>query len=219
MPKQKRKTAKYNELLKEYRKLAKRADQRLVRIEKHAAKGDKYANMINFAYKRAMVDIRKWSGPEAKRFNVKPPTSTISLKAKIRDIKTFLEAPSSTVTPTKDNVKYDLDGNIIQGGIKTTFDKRAQTLNAKFGQYLDSPFTWENIGDFFESALWKKMDAKFKDSGTTLRAIGMIRKNKKQIAMEIKNKKPSHINVDDMIIDKRVNHILRYYKKDISKLF
>lgn len=219
MAKQKRKTEKYNELMKEYRRLAKRADQRLVRIEQRAAKGDKYASMINFAYKKAQVDIRKWSGSEATRFNVKPPTSTVSLKAKIRDIKTFLEAPSSTVLPTKDNIIYDLEGKVAGGGIKMTFDKRANTLNQKFGEYLDNPFTWQNVGDFFESALWKKMDAKFKDSGTTLKAIGMIQKSKKQVAAEINAGKPSHIHVDDMILDKRVNHLLRYYKKDLKKLF
>ena len=63
------------------------------------------------------------------------------------------------------------------------------------------------------------MDAKFKDSATTLRAIGMIRKNKKHVAAEINAGKPSHVHVDDMILDKRVNHLLRYYKKDLKKLF
>ena len=219
MAKQKRKTEKYNELLKEYRKLAKRADQRLVRIEQQHEKGGKYANMINFAYKKAQVDIRKWSGENVRRFNVKPPSSTVSLKAKIKDIERFLQAPSSTIMPTKDNIVRDLEGNVSGGGLKMTFDKRAETLNRKFGKYLETPFTWENVGDFFESALWKKMDAKFKDSGTTLRAIGIIQKNKKQIAAEINAKKPSHIHVDDMILDKRVNHLLRYYKKDIKKLY
>lgn len=220
MAKQKRKTEKYNELMKEYKKLAKRADQRLVRIEKHAEEGDAYASMVNFAYRKALVDIRKWSGENAKRFNVKAPDSTVSLKAKIRDIKDFLQAPSSTIKPTKDNAVYDLEGNkIIGGGVKLTFDKRADTLNRKYGKFLDTPFTWENVGDFFESALWKKMDAKYKDSGTTLKAIGIIKKNQEQVAAEINAKKPSHIHVDDMIVDKRVNHILRYYKKDITKLY
>lgn len=219
MSKQKQKTEKYNQLLKEYRKLSKRADQRLVRIEQHAEAGDIYSGMINYAYRRAMVDIRKWSGENARRFNVKPPESTVSLKAKIRDIKQFLEAPSSTVKPTKDNIIYDLEGNVSGGGVKLTYDKRAKTLNERYGQYLDSPFTWENIQEFFESSLWKKMDKRFADSKTTIRAIGMIKKNKHQIAKEIASHKPSHINVDDAIVDKRVNHILRYYKKDINKLF
>lgn len=219
MAKQKQKTEKYNQLLKEYRKLSKRADQRLVRIEQHAEAGDIYAGMINYAYRRAMVDIRKWSGENARRFNVKPPESTVSLKAKIRDIKQFLEAPSSTVKPTKDNIIYDLEGNVSGGGVQLTYDKRAKTLNERYGQYLDSPFTWENIQEFFESSLWKKMDKRFADSKTTIRAIGMIKKNKQQVAKEIAAHKPSHINVDDAIVDKRVNHILRHYKKDINKLF
>lgn len=219
MGKQKNQTEKYKELLKEYKRLAKKADQRLVRIEKEAASGGKYASMINFAYKKAQLDIRKWSGEGSKRFNVRAPTSTVSLKAKIKDIETFLKAPSSTIKPTKENAIYNDEGKIIGGGMQLTFDKRAQTLNEKYGKYLDTPFTWENVGDFFESALWKKMDKKYADSGTTLKAIGMIKRNARQVAQEINEGKPSHIHVDDMILEKRVNHLLRYYKKDLSKLF
>lgn len=219
MAKQKQKTEKYNELMREYRKLAKRADQRLVRIEKHVAVRDKYAEMKNYAYKRAMVDIRKWSGENATRFNVKPPQSTVSLKAKIKDIKQFLESPSSTVAPAKENYVLDLEGNKIQGGIRNIYERRAATLNAKYGEFLDNPFTIGNIGDFFESALWKKLDKKFGDSGTTLKAIATIQKNKQQVGKEIAAHKPSNINVDDAILQKRVNRILRYYKKDITKLF
>lgn len=218
MAKQKSKTDKYEEYLKEYRKLAKRADQRLVRLEKYAAEDPKYKNVKQFAYKKAQVDIRKWSGQDATRFNTKPPASTVSLKAKIRDIKSFLQAPSSTLKPTKDNAVYNEEGELVGGGIQLTFDKRANTLNQKFGKYLDTPFTWENIGDFFESALWKKLDKKFADSGTTIKAIGKIQQNKKQVLQDLKDKKSSNLHVDDMILDKRVNRILRYYKKDLSKL-
>ena len=209
----------YRQLYSEYKKLAKRADQRLVRIEKHVSAGDKYAEMKNYAYKRAMVDIRKWSGSEAKRFNVMPPAKTVSLKAKIRDIKQFLEAPSSTVAPAKENYVYDLEGNKIAGGIKNIYERRAATLNAKYGDVLENPFTVGNIGDFFESALWKKLDKRVADSGTTLKAIATIQKNKKQVAEEIASHKPSHIEVDDKILQKRIDRILRYYKKDITKLF
>lgn len=220
MAKQSRKTEKYNELLKEYRKLAKRADQRLVRIEQRSELGGKYLNIKQFAYKRAMVDIRKWSGESATRFNTKPPASTISLQAKIRDIKEFLQAPSSTIKPTKDNAVYDLEGNLVGGGLELTYDKRAQTLNKKFGKYLDTPFTWDNVGDFFESALWKKLDKKHADSATTIKAIGTIMKSKKQIAKEINESKPSHVRVEgDDILQARVNKILHYYKKDLKKLF
>lgn len=219
MAKQKRKTEKYNELVKEYRKLAKRADQRLVRLEQYEKLGGKYLNVTKFAYSKAMVDIRKWSGENAKRFNVKPPTSTISLKAKIRDIEDFLQSASSTIKPTKDNAVYDLEGNIIGGGIELTFDKRAATLNRKYGEYLDHPFTWDNIQDFFESSLYKKLSKKGYDSGTVIRSLGTIKQNKKQVAAEIAAHKPSHIHVDDMHVDDYVNKILRYYKKDIKSLF
>ena len=47
----------YAALVKEYRKLAKRADQRLVRLERYAQQ-PKYSNVTQFAYKKAMRDIR-----------------------------------------------------------------------------------------------------------------------------------------------------------------
>lgn len=213
-----RKTEKYNELEKEYRKPAKRADQRLVRLEHYSELGGKYLNVTKFAYSKAMVDIRKWSGEGAKRFNTKPPVKTVSLQAKIRDIKDFLESPSSTIKPTKENQVINKEGKVLPGGIENIYDRRAQTLNEKYGKYLDTPFTWDNIQDFFESALYKKLDKKGYDSGTVIRAIGTIQKNAEQVAEEIKAHKPSHVHVNDMHVDNYVNKILRYYKKDISKL-
>lgn len=214
------KTDLYKQYFAEYRKLAKRADQRLVRIEKQAAKGGKYAEMKKYAYKRAMVDIRSWSGEGAARFNTKAPEKTVSLKAKIADIKRFLEAPSSTIKPAAENYVRDSEGNIHAGGLENIYERRAATLNEKYGQYLDNPFTVGNIGDYFESALWKKLDKKFNDSGTTIKAIATIQKNKERIAQEINEHKPSHITIEgDAIIQARVDRILRYYKKDITKLF
>lgn len=218
MAKQYRKTEKYNELVKEYKKLAKKADQRLVRLEHYEKLGGKYLNVTKFAYSKAMIDIHKWSGEGAKRFNTKPPASTISLKAKIRDINEFLQSASSSIKPTKENSVYDKEGNLIGGGIELTFDKRAATLNRKYGEYLDHPFTWDNIQDFFESSLYKKLAKKGYDSGTVIRSIGTIKQNKKQVAAEINANKPSHIHVEDMHVDDYVNKFLRYYKKDISKL-
>ena len=215
-------TEKHKELVKEYRKLAKRADQRLVRIEQYQKLGGKYLNIKEFAYKRAMVDIRKWSGEGATRFNTKPPANTTSLKAKISDIKEFLQAPTSTIKPTKDNAVYDPEGKvIIGGGIELTFQNRADSLNAKYKNYYDKPFTWENISDLFESTLWKKLDAKPGDSHTNVKAIGIIKKNEKKILDDFAKHKPTHIDVgeDDMVLQTQVNKILRYYKKDIRKLF
>ena len=86
-----------------YRRLAKMADQRMVRLEQLTdPKSDKYdANYKgakSWAYARASYDItQKWGGNASKpRFNTKPPVDKNALKAKINDIQEFLQAPTST---------------------------------------------------------------------------------------------------------------------------
>ena len=57
-------------LQKEYKQLAKRADQRLVRIEK-LVNDPLYANVDKFAYARAKKDIEHIFGAGNNRFNKK----------------------------------------------------------------------------------------------------------------------------------------------------
>ena len=78
-----------------YHRIAKVADQRLVRLEKLEGQ-EGYGNALQWAYKRAMSDIETWSGEGASRFNTKAPANANQLKAKINDIKTFLGSESST---------------------------------------------------------------------------------------------------------------------------
>ena len=190
-------TDRYKELLKEYRRLAKRADQRLVRIEKEYSKREGYEEITKYAYRVAMRDIRSWSGSKAKRFNTTPPKNTNQLKAKIKDIEKFLESQSSTLS-----------------GVKKVYDKRTNTINKKFG----TDFSAGELTDFFNSALYKKMD-KMYYADTMLETVGVMQANQDDIIKAIKDKKPIHIQVDDDIVEDAVNHMLRYYKKDILKLF
>ena len=190
-------TDKYKELLKEYRRLAKRADQRLVRIENEYSKRKGYEEITKYAYRVAIRDIRSWSGSDAKRFNTRPPKNTNQLKEKIADIKKFLESKSSTMS-----------------GVKQVYDKRTDTINRKFG----TDFSADRLTDFFNSALYKKMD-KLYYADTMLKTVGVIQANDEQIVEALENKEPIHIQVKDEIVEDAVNHMLRYYKKDIKKLF
>lgn len=214
---------KYNAAVAEYRKLAKRADQRLVRLEKYS-KRQKYSNVKEFAYARAMRDIRSWSGKDASRFNTKPPSNLNSLMAKINDIKNFLQSASSTIKPTADNAVYNQKGELIGGGIDLTYQKRAMTLNTKYGTDL----SWENVGELFESALYRKLAKKY-DSKTSVQIIGQLQSNEKNVVKSFKAKKPISVHVDftdssgkkqaDEILEEKVNKTLIYYKKDINSLF
>lgn len=189
-------TEKYKALMSEYRQLAKRADQRLVRLEKRANSGQEWKAVTKYAYANAMEEIRRFSGAEAKRFNVKPPNTTQMLQAKINAIKRFLESPTSTTT-----------------GIRRTYEKRVNTINKEYG----TDFTWEELKEFFDSALSNKLDAKV-DSKTKLIIVGEIQKHGSEIKKALEDHKPIHLKLDDDIAEYEVNKVLQYYKKDIKKL-
>ena len=181
----------------EYKRLAKRADQRLVRLEE-LAKQKGFEKVTQYAYRVAMRDIRSWSGSEAKRFNTKAPKNTAQLKAKIADIKKFLESVTSTKT-----------------GIKKSYDTRVKSFNKKYG----TDFSSDELAEFFRSTLYKKMDNKIKASDTIFRAIAEIQANEKQVKEAIAEHKPVHISVDDMQVQDVVDRFTRYYKKDITRFF
>ena len=171
----------YNELVSVYRSLAKTADQRLVRLESYAHDPN-MGDVLKWSYARAQKDIQNWSGKEATRFNTAPPEKKQSLLAKIRDIQTFLESPTST-----------------KAGIKSVYMERAKTLNERYGTNL----TWQNIGEFFESDMFNDLVKKDKlDSGTLLRAIAALRKDKN--STELKVAKEINVEANKETKDKKV---------------
>ena len=123
-----------------YRRIAKQADQRLVRLEALAKQGGYYKGVKEWAYARASYDItQKWGGnPEAPRFNTKPPTNTNELKAKINDIQDFLEMKTST-----------------KAGIKAAYKKKADSMNALLNEGVKKPadmvnITWEDWAEYLD---------------------------------------------------------------------
>lgn len=146
----------------EYRKLAKRADQRLVRLEGYAHdKG--FKGIKEFAYKVAMRDIASYSGKGAKRFNTKPPKDIRKLQNKIADIKKFLASPTST-----------------KKGVIEVHKRRAEALNNSeklFGTGNKGNFTWQEWANF-----WEKVGNDYLDRNLDYRAGAKI------LAMEKKMK-------------------------------
>lgn len=191
----------YDDLVKEYRKLAKRADQRLVRLEKLSGQKD-FKQVKQWAYKNAVTDALQWGASvEKPRFNIAPPKSTVSLKAKIQDIRNFLEKPTST-----------------KAGIIDVYKKKADTLNEKYKDYgLD--LNWSDVGTFFESALYKKLSKKY-TSGTVVKAIATIKQNEGQLLSDFAKHKASHIKTEDndIIINDAIGRMTQYYKSDVKKL-
>lgn len=144
----------YDDLVKEYRKLAKRADQRLVRLEgqRHHKK---YKNILEFSYKTAIKDIRSWSGKKAKRFNTEPPKHAEDLIAKIADIKKFLNSPTSRVNWL----------NRITSSLNKTF----------FGNDKKQYLTWEEYANFFDKNDADNTDSRF-EYNMLIKSGGLMKK-------------------------------------------
>lgn len=191
----------YNDLVKEYRKLAKRADQRLVRLEKLSSQKD-FRQVKQWAYKNAVTDALEWGADVKKpRFNIKPPKSKTQLLAKMQDIKNFLEKPTST-----------------KAGIVQVYENKAKTLNEKYAEY-GLNLNWSDVGTFFESTLYKKLSKKY-SSGTVIKAIATMKQNEGQLLKDFAQHKASHIKTEDndMIIDDAIKRMTSYYKNDVKKL-
>lgn len=184
----------YDDLVKVYRTVAKSADQRLVRLERYSEQ-DNFKVAKQWSYARAQRDIEAWSGEGATRFNTKPPDSVTSLKAKIEDIKTFLESPTST-----------------KQGIKSIHQKRADTLNKKYG----TNFTWDQVGTFFESKLSQDMDKKM-GSGTKIRVIAQIQKSKKQVVKSIEEANARDLRVPDNMVGELVKDTVTEYGQEVME--
>ena len=181
-----------------YKRLAKVADQRLVRIEKLSG-DDHFKNVKKWAYAVAMNDIKRWSGDKAVRFNTKPPASDRELLSKIKDITAFIEKPTSS-----------------KRGIVDIYKKRADSINKKQG----TKFTWQQIATYFESGLADKSDKALGSATTALAIINERINNLKQIEDDINtaNNKTVRISGNDAINEK-VNEWLSVNELDIDKLF
>ena len=150
--------------LEYYRRLAKTADQRLVRLEKLKSEPH-FENVDKYAYARAMRDIEVWGG--GRRFNTKPPEDSRQFNEKISDMLRFLQSPTST-----------------KGGIKEVYQKRVDTLNKKYNLNM----TWQQFADITES---KELDAFMGGyaSDTVFRAIGKVQRNRGEIQKALEKQK------------------------------
>lgn len=148
-----------------YTRLAKMADQRLVRLERLAGQ-EGYENVLKYAYAAAVDDIAHYGGASKKlRFNTKAPEDKNLFHEKIMDMKRFISAPTST-----------------KGGIDETYSARAKTINERYG----TNFTWEDMADFFQSG---DADKLFKEYGskTVMQAIGVLQYTEDQVTGNIRN--------------------------------
>lgn len=187
-----------------YHRIAKVADQRLVRLEKLAITEEGYGNATQWAYQRAMRDIESWSGEAAVRFNMKAPSNTNQLKAKINDIKAFLGSESST-----------------KSGIKGVYQQRVNSLNKHYG----TQFQTDDLKKLFDSSLWKKLEGKI-SSDTIIKAIAYIKDNTndgdedlvKGLQAQARKRKEVPTFTGDPMVDEVIGDMLRS-KKTVNEMY
>lgn len=134
-----------------YTRLAKVADQRLVRIEQLAKEPD-FSGVEGYAYRRAKKALDVWGG---NRFNTKMPESPNLRNEKIADMIHFIESKTST-----------------KGGIVSTYKKRAATMKKDYG--ID--MSWQQLGKVMEAYA----DTSSPGSPTKVKAMGVINQIKKE---------------------------------------
>ena len=197
--------------LQYYKRLAKVADQRMVRLEKLQATDAAFESVLNYAYARAERDIDRYTVvPAGKkhRFNTKPPLKndgTVDyrlLNEKIADIKTFLSSVSST-----------------KAGIISTYEKRAKTLNDNYG----TGYTWEDLADYFQSGDFEKHKKDY-GSETIFKALGKIKRAENKVLQDIDNNNKKQIS-DKVALDVAIKmlktqntHIHNIYTKEERQL-
>lgn len=127
----------YDDLYADYRRLAKRANQRLVRLEQFSQR-EGNRDVLRYAYARAQRDIQAFRGENATRWteNINKAGTIEEVKAQISDIRRFLEAETSTIGRT-----------LGTKGIRGIYDERA----AQFNENMGTDFTASEISTFMES--------------------------------------------------------------------
>lgn len=179
------------------------ADTRLRKMEKLAMKDKKFATAPQWAYARAMKDIQKWGGKS--RFSASQPTTKRQIMAKISDIRTFLNAPTSS-----------------KKSIEKIYDKRLATfasteVNAKGKGGYGVNFTWETMAKYYETGIAQKWNATF-GSKTALMVIGELQKHKDQIAQKLANTDVTDWRIADDELKSAVQRALQTKGLHIRKL-
>ena len=189
-----------------YTRLAKQADQRLVRLEKLTTESG-YENVTKWAYSQAQHDIKALFGDDRTRFNVKPRRlksgqySEKQMQAAISSMKQFLLSPTST-----------------KGGINKVYGERAKTINERYG----TDFNWKELAQFFENEMNLLLDLQY-GSKTKMKAIGTIQRHQWKSVDDITNyveyAKSHNMKVPDDEVVNMAKKMLEKHGDKISKFF
>lgn len=186
------------ELIKDYKRLAKSADARLRKLEKNIYRKG-FEAITQYAYARAMKDIGRGEGG---RFDVKVSNLTYNaILGKMNDVRRFYRSESSNIT-----------------GVRNIYIRNAEAFNEKFG----TNFTWQQLAQLFnkDTGLYSKITTKDSELGSPriVRAIAIMQNNKDKILEAIKNHQKVEIIDEDKPALQTMQHIIDSYSDDVQKL-
>lgn len=203
----------YEKIAAESRKLAKRANQRLVRLEQYS-KREGYKPITKYAYAEAAeyiknnLGIGKSGKPRFKEFvklydNISDGTKNLTgdelykanvmiQRNRIKAMESFLGAESSTLGPSRSGKETK--------GIKAIYDQRTQTINDKitgaYGAELGN-YTPNELKRFFESKKQAKLEKIVGSDMMFVVAKVMKKEGLKTRKRELEKYFKEHINLKD----------------------
>ena len=204
--------ARYKAIAAENRKLAKRANQRLVRLER-AAKKPGMKNILKYAYKTAMKDIKSTGKKGKRRFkeNIKlydmenkagePLSGKALYKANYlkqltvqKMMKEFLSSASSTIGQGMADIASGINRTI---GIERIWDKVNKTINEKYLDEYDLRLSDNDMKRFWDSKKQAKLEKEVGSARMFAVAAVMKKFNIKGSRKELEEFVKSHIVLKD----------------------
>ena len=198
----------WEEVARESRKLAKRANQRMVRLERYAERQG-LSEITKYAYGKAQQYIKTNLGigrsgkgrykEQVKLYDISNGTSQLSGEAlykanvmiqrqRIKAMEEFLSSDTSTLGQSRSGPKT--------AGIKKVYDQRTNTINEKFLKKYGLEMSDEDLKRFFESKKQAKLESVVGSSLMFVVASVMKKKNLKSNKRDLEKFMKSHIDLE-----------------------
>lgn len=197
--------AEWEAISKESRKLAKRANQRLVRLERYSQRKG-LSEITKYAYQRAQQYISTNLGgtrykEHVKLYDINDGTKNLTgeelykanvqiQRQRIKAMNEFLEADTSTLGRSR--------AGTITKGIAAIYDKRTQTINDKFLSKYGQQMSENDLKRFFESKKQAKLEKIVSSSLMFVVASVIKKENLQSNKRELERYMRSHIVLDDL---------------------
>lgn len=203
--KQKDWKAEWVKISAESRKLAKRANQRMVRLER-AAKLPGMKNILKYAYNEASTYIVNSLGGNPKKPRFKESIKLYDTdsktesefykrnvqiqKARIKEMENFLGAASSTIGESRTGPKTK--------GIKAIYDQRAGTISALYTDKYGERYTANDLKRFFDSKKQAKLESVVGSKQMFIVAKIIKKENIKGSRKELEKYVKTHVDTSGM---------------------